>query len=367
VDLDRLSDQLSGLAGDRLSWPDYVAAADAALRKFVAFDRSCWHTIDPGTVLMTGSVNRNVSCSGSWLAEHEYVIEDVNKWSYLAQSGRLAGATSQATHGDLMRSARHRSHREFGIADELRISLVDGNGYWAAVGLLRDEGRPWYSEGETSTMVRLSAVLARGARSALISVATGESDDATIGPGVVIFSDAGEVESMTPSAELWISRLFEDPPPDSPLESKALLSVAARARAVRGADPLLSSARSRVRTVDGTWLLMYGSPLSSDGRTAVVIQQASPAEVAPLVALAYGLTEREAAVTRMCIEGRATKEIAASLHLSAYTVQDHLKAIFEKTGVRSRGELVGQVFLEHYLPRWEPLDTAPAGWHGFRS
>ena len=367
MDLDRLTDELRGLAGDRLAWPEFVSAADSLLNRFVGFDRSCWHTIDPGTVLMTGSVNRDVGCSGSWLAEHEYVIEDVNKWSYLAQSGRIASSTSAATHGDLMRSARHRSHESLGIADELRVSVVDGDGYWAAVGLLRDHGRPWYTDQDIAAMIHLSTVLARGARSAMISAIPQAMDGPTVGPGVVIFDEAGDVDSMTPAAELWISRVLEDPPPRAPAESKALRAVAAKARAVHGSDPLLASARSRVRTIDGAWLLMYGSPLSSDGRIAVIIQQATPSEVAPLVALAYGLSQREVAVTRLCIEGKATKEIAAALHLSAYTVQDHLKAIFEKTGVRSRGELVGQVFLEHYVPRWEPIDSPPAGWIGYTS
>lgn len=37
-------------------------------------------------------------------------------------------------------------------------------------------------------------------------------------------------------------------------------------------------------------------------------------------------------------------------------------AIFAKTGVRSRGELVAQVFLEHYVSRWEDVRSSPPGW-----
>ncbi len=368
MDADRLADQLRGLARDDLCWTDYVTAADELLGRAIDFDRSCWHTVDPGTVLLTGSVNRAVTCSGSWLAQYEYVVEDVNKWSFLAGSGQLAGATSQATHGDLMRSARHRSHREVGIGDELRGSMVDGDGYWAAVGLLRDEGRAWFADDDVALLARLSAVIAAGARRALVStIAAGAMAD-TVGPGVVTFDADGNVESLTPAAERWISLITENPPPETPGESKALQAVAARARNATSEDPLETAARARLRAADGTWLLLYGSRLSGGkGRTVVVLQQASPSEVAPLVALAYGLTPREMDVTRMCIAGLATKDIADRLHLSAYTVQDHLKAIFEKTGVRSRGALLGQVFLEHYIPRWQPLEQTPEGWHGYES
>ena len=35
--------------------------------------------------------------------------------------------------------------------------------------------------------------------------------------------------------------------------------------------------------------------------------------------------------------------MAARLHLSSYTVQDHLKAIFAKTGTGTRGELTAVI------------------------
>lgn len=44
-------------------------------------------------------------------------------------------------------------------------------------------------------------------------------------------------------------------------------------------------------------------------------------------------------------------EIARALWLSPYTVADHVKNIFEKTGVPSGGELTGRLFFDHYLPR----------------
>jgi DNA-binding CsgD family transcriptional regulator len=66
---------------------------------------------------------------------------------------------------------------------------------------------------------------------------------------------------------------------------------------------------------------------------------------------AHGLTARERAVTQLVANGLATEEIARRLFVSPYTVQDHLKAIFEKTDVNSRGALVARLFFEHYAPR----------------
>ena len=67
--------------------------------------------------------------------------------------------------------------------------------------------------------------------------------------------------------------------------------------------------------------------------------------------LAYGLTSQEQAVTTLVCRGLSTRELSGALHITPNTLQDHLKSIFEKTGVSSRRELVATLLREQYLPR----------------
>jgi hypothetical protein len=118
--------------------------------------------------------------------------------------------------------------------------------------------------------------------------------------------------------------MVEIPPPEVPADSKMVQVVAARVRGTRGGeDPLATAARARVRAKSGRWLLLYGTRLSggTPGRTAVVIQPAAARDVAPLIAVAYGLSERECQITRLCLCGLSTKEISQALGVSPYTVR----------------------------------------------
>ena len=63
---------------------------------------------------------------------------------------------------------------------------------------------------------------------------------------------------------------------------------------------------------------------------------------------AYGFTDSERRITELVAKGLSTKQIAARLHVSSYTVQDHLKSVFAKSGSGSRGDLIARLFLDHY-------------------
>lgn len=358
----RSSRAIAAAAREGTDWMTFAAAANDVIGDVVPFDRACWHSVDPGTYLFTGLLGHNMVCSGPWLAQHEYVLDDVNKWVDLVRSGELAGSLSAATGGTLTASARVRSSRELAmpVGDELRVACVTDGTYWAAAGFLRDDG-PHFDEADVTFLARMSSVVAEGFRRAVLVSNIDDAATEDHAPGVVVLDGHGQLESISPQAHRWIGEIAEDPSPRLPHEARVVQAVAARAT---HADADGTPPRARAQTRSGQWLLLYGTPLAGaqDGRVAVIVQPAGPHDIAPLVAQAYGLSARERDVARLCFRGLTTKEIGAALHISPYTVQDHFKSIFDKTGTRSRAELVGQVFLEHYIPRFEEVSRLPAGW-----
>jgi DNA-binding CsgD family transcriptional regulator len=244
---------------------------------------------------------------------------------------------SQATDGQPQRSLRWQEMlRPGGFDGELRVSFVDGAGCWGSLILVRDRGRADFDPETVRAVERLAGTLVAGLRRTVVAQqATVEQPSQ--GPGLVVLDRHGQVESLTPAAHHWLDHLGQDPP--------VLSAVAATAQAS-------GPAQARVRSPTGQWLILHGARLDGDpqGRVSVIIEPPRPDELAPLLVAAYGLSDREQTVTALVFQGRSTRQIARALQISPYTVQEHLTAIFDKVGVHSRGELVGQVFFRHCLP-----------------
>jgi DNA-binding CsgD family transcriptional regulator len=244
---------------------------------------------------------------------------------------------SQATDGQPQRSLRWQEMlRPNGLDAELRVAFVDSGGCWGSLILVRDRGRPDFDPQTMVALERLAGTLVAGLRRTVLARQATVEQPAQ-GPGLVVLDRHGQVESLTPAARHWLQYLGEDPP--------VLFAVAASTHAS-------GPARARVRTQTGQWLILHGARPDSDpqARVSVIIEPPRPADLAPLLVAAYGLSDREQAVTALVLQGRSTRQIARALQISPYTVQEHLTAIFDKVGVRSRGELVGQVFFRHCLP-----------------
>lgn len=127
----------------------------------------------------------------------------------------------------------------------------------------------------------------------------------------------------------------------------ALRAVAGRALRIAEGDAQPGEvAVSRVLSRQGRWMVLHGAALvaAGQGRVAVIVEPAHAARITPMLMSAYGLTEREQEVTRLVLCGESTAQITERRSVSPHTVQQHLKGVFEKIGVRSRRELAGEVF-----------------------
>ena len=65
------------------------------------------------------------------------------------------------------------------------------------------------------------------------------------------------------------------------------------------------------------------------------------------------LSDREAEVLLLAARALSNRKIAQALHLSETTVKRHLSNVYEKLGVRSRGEAARKALSEGWLSAWD--------------
>lgn len=349
---ERAVDRLARLSGQGLDLVSFWrAASDVLVTAVPHYMAPCWYTMDPASLLVTSHFSEDLpELPPEWLAA-EYYEDDVNKLADVARSERGISTLFEATGGNPESSPRWHDNMVYGGDQELIAALrTDRGAVWGALGLYRASGQPSFDADDFAFIRTVSPLLAEGARRALL-VGQATDPESPDGPGLVVLTEDWQVDSMTPGVRRWLSDL-PDGDVDAGVLPPAVLAVAGQA--LRHADrPEALATVSRVQGKSGVWIVLHGATLVTTGprRVAVIVEPAHPARIASLLMSAYGLTDREQDVTRLVLQGNATTEIAAALLVSTQTVQQHLKSVFDKTGVHSRRDLVGKVFFSHYEPR----------------
>lgn len=341
--------RLGGDAVDRLVQLCYTSLdADALghetlvrLRRVMTVDAAFVGTVDPATLLFTSAHQEApLTSAAEQFLSNELGGSDVNRFVELAGTPGHVRSLDDATHGDRLSSVRYRDvMAPLDLGDELRAALVCDGWCWGVLCLHRERAAAGFSAQEVRLIGRLVPHLARGLRRGLVAAQSSPADPAPGGPGVVLMQPDGAVLSMNAAAEHWLDALEDGeaaPQEDLPVVVRAV--AAQHLHAPAGAPPR----EARLRTRDGRWATVSSSVLhgSDPPAIAVVLTQAPPQQVTSLLLAAHGLTPAQQRVTELVLRGASTRQIVAQLHLSEHTVQEHLRAAFDKVGVNSRRELL---------------------------
>jgi DNA-binding CsgD family transcriptional regulator len=361
---ERLLADLERLALRTPTRAEFFDEAAARLKRTVPFDGACWHTLDPGSDLITQHRLQDIPDRFPILANNEYAVEDVNKFEQLARAKRKAATIDQATGGHPERSPRFRDLlTPAGIGPELRSAFVADGATWGALILVRQAGQPEFADRDVELLSNASALLAGAVRRGLIAEGCESGVALPDAPGVIELDAAGALIRASSSAEPLLTELSGNTI-EAGLRSSSIHAVASATRTAIAAAGVAGTAAlpsSVVKTPAGTWLVLHGGLLGSprSGEVAVFIQRAHPTLVAPLLLKAYGLTAREQDVTQLILRGATTAQAAQRLTISPHTISDHMKSIFEKTGARTRGELSATLFFGEHLSRIQ--ERVPVG------
>ncbi|MBD3944421.1 LuxR family transcriptional regulator [Nocardioides ganghwensis] len=347
----------------------FLEESIASISRAVPFTSACLATVDPSTRLLTGA-RKYGDLLGRNDHDHEFGLVEYGEseptaFMSMAESRVAAAGVHLSTAGNLEASPRLSRFIEprFGYADEMRAVCREGDRVWGGLALFREPGVPHFGEDEIDFMATLAHHLALGLRSGMLAALAGSTAPTSAsGPAVLIVGGDDSIRQTSLGADERLADLLAGQNSGAPAAVIAALVGAAR-RFARGESSV--PPRSRVRGASGMWLVLHASPLTAlgehDGDVVITIEEARPPEIVPLVVAAFDLTPRERDVTQLVLQGVDTKAIAETMHVSTYTVQDHLKSVFDKADVRSRRELISRIYFDQYVPRMGS-ELGPSGW-----
>jgi len=225
------------------------------------------------------------------------------------------------------------------MGDELRVAFrVDGT-VWGFMCLHRS-GVAGFTATETKLLRRIAPHAGEAIRRAAAVAGNPPADVAE--EAVILVADhmvlavGGAVEEI----ETVGGPLVAGGPLPVPLAA-----VVRRLEAIEGGGDDLDAppAVIRMTTRSGALIAVHAARLrdgGGNGPIVLTVAPAAPGERSSLLLAAHGLTPAQRRVANLVLQGRTTGQIVVALGISAHSVQDHLKVVFDKVGVRSRRELV---------------------------
>jgi DNA-binding CsgD family transcriptional regulator len=302
-----------------------------------------WYALDPRSLLISGVFGPDCELDTAAQMRWEYLDEDVNKSIDVVRNSSGVQTLAEVTDGNPWLSPIYRDYmHDHDLAQEMLVALRGASGQiWGTVRLNRSRATGAFDESDRQFMRSLAPCLAEGLKRGLLANAASEAPT-PISPGLVIVDHRGLQVAMSAAARDWLALFPGSPQADDELP---LAVQAVSFAALAGGWP---SAMLRLRLINGHWATVHGvlTEPGIPGIVSVIIASAGREHLAPLTEAICGLTPRERQVAELTLSGQTTRRIAHRLEISPYTAQEHLRHIFSKVGVASRGELVAALFAE---------------------
>ena len=345
--------------------PDQAAVLIAeALAQAIGWDGFRLFGIDPGTRLInrvfaasTGDDDARIEWlrdvylradrDGLGFIELDYLYRSrLPAVTFASELGRCFGypvATlrAQSEHGFQAAFTRNQAP----VGGSLLANFTVGDRWVAAFQAYRRDHGTSFRASDVAFVRLVAPLIAETLAAALAREAAGqvEVDGPDPVTGIIVLEPTGQVRYASPAGEAWIDALRAADATDS-LPAAVLGTVA-------GLDAHGVRAVNEVRVAGGA-ATIEATPGGADGSVALVISPVrSPTTV--LTPVAWGLTPAEERIATLVVQGYGNRAVADRLCVSENTVEWHLRRIFDRLDVHSRGQLTARYFRESHLPNLE--------------
>jgi len=276
-------------------------------------------------------------------------LTTLNRWPELLQAKVPAASLLTSSEGDPSRSLLWREVlRELGVVDVADAAFGDRHGSWGLLDLWRTDGS--FTAEELRYLGELARHVVPGLRSALARTFVDTPDQLLpLGPAVVVLDPDLRVRSQTAGAAAALLQLNPPDEPMAPIPASAYNVAAALVAAEQGVP--VGEPWARVHLGGSRWVtvkaarMAEAAPAPHGGEQrdiAVSIEPSTPSERTDLFARVHGLSPRETEVLNLLGTGHSSNEVADRLVLTEHTVNDHVKAVLEKAGARTRQILLSR-------------------------